>query len=211
MFQLSEQQIDIIYGRLQKEGLSNRKLEQDLFDHFCCYMEERIEHGVDFENAYDEAVAAIYPNGAKEIEFELYFIMTFNKQLSMKRLIFFLGFLAAFLLSTGTMFKTMYWPGASVILVTGFAMALLTVLASAILLIRFLHNRSLLFWCRSITGLVAVSLISVGFMFKIFHFPGASILYAFGTVTLNFVFLPMLFYHFYKHGFLKTSLHESVE
>lgn len=210
MFQLNEQQIDIICGRLQKEGVTNRKLEQELLDHFCCYIEERMDRGADFEKAYEEATIAISPSGIKEIEFELYFIMDFNKQLSMKRFIFSAGFSAAFLLSTGLMFKTMHWPGAGIILFAGFATLLLTALATVLHLARFLRSRSMSFWFRSVTGLAAIFLISLGFVFRTFHLPGANVMYGLGTIILNFVFLPVFFYHLYKHGFVKANSHETV-
>lgn len=210
MCQLSEQQIDIICSRLRKGGLTNRELEQDLLDHFCCYMEAGMEAGAGFEEAYAAAIAAISPDGVKEIEFELYFIMNFNKQLTMKKLIFLAGFFAAFLLSTGTMFKTMHWPGAVILLFAGFAVLLLTALATGLHLVQFLRNRPRPFWFRSVTGLVAVTLISLGFVFRTFHFPGANIMYGLGTVMLNFIFLPLLFYYFYKHGFVKTAPHETA-
>jgi hypothetical protein len=38
----------------------------------------------------------------------------------MKRAIYLIGFLATFTLSTGFIFKLMHWPGASVMMLTGF-------------------------------------------------------------------------------------------
>lgn len=210
MYRLSEQEVNTVYERLRQEGVSNRKLEEDLLDHFCCFMEERMEQGVHFERAFKEAMYAISPNGLKEIEFELFFIMNFNKQLTMKRVIFSTGFLAAFLLSTGTMFKTMHWPGASALLFLSFATLLLTTLLIGVHMIRFLKNKSASFWFRSISGLSALFLISLGLVFKTFHMPGSNIIYGLGTIILNFVFLPVFFYHIYKHGFAKPGTHEAA-
>lgn len=210
MFQLSEEQADIISSRLREEALNNRELEQDLLDHFCCYIEARMEEGADLETAYAAARSAISPGGLKEIEFELYFIMNFNKQLTMKKLIFLAGFFAAFMLSTGIMFKTMHWPGAVILLFAGFSLLLLSALTTVLHLVQFLRDKPGSFWFRSITGLVSVSLISLGFVFKTFHFPGANIMYSLGTIVLNFIFLPTLFLYFYKHGFVKSGSHENT-
>jgi len=210
MFQLNEAQVDLIYERLQREGLKNRKLEQDLFDHFCCHIEEQMEAGEEFERAYRNAVAAISPQGAKEIEFELFFIMNFNKQVSMKKLIFLAGFTAAFLISTGMMFRTLHWPAAQMVLFSGFAVLLLTVVLHALHAVRFLRRQSGGFWLRTITGLASLGLIALGIMFKTLHFPGANIMYGLGTIILNFLFLPMFFYRIYKHGFVKTAANETV-
>lgn len=210
MYQLSEQETDRVYERLHKEGLKSLRLEQDLFDHFCCYMEERMETAGDFEKAYREATTAIAPNGTQEIEFELFFIMNFKKQMSMKRFIFLAGFAATFLLSTGTMFKTMHWFGANIMLFLGFAVLLLTALVAVVHLVRFLSYQPASFRFRTVTGISAACLISLGFIFKTLHFPGANVMIGLGTIILNFVFLPMFFYHIYKHGFIKTPAHETA-
>jgi hypothetical protein len=210
MYQLNEHQAEMIYDRLRQQGISNRRLEQDLLDHFCCFMEARLEQGADFEQAYEDAVAGISPKGLQEIEFELFFLLNFNKQLTMKKIIFSAGFFAAFLLSSGIMFKTLHWPGATIILFCGFALVLITALLTGLHLFRFLRSKSPAFWFRSVTGLAAVSLISLGFVFKIFHLTGSNILYGLGTIILNFVFLPVLFYHIYKHGLIRFPAQEAA-
>lgn len=210
MYQLSEEHIDIVYERLQREGLKNKRLSQDLFDHYCCYIESRMEEGVDFEQAYQDATSAISPNGTKEIEFELFFIINFNKQVSMKRLIFLSGFIAAFLISTGIMFKTMHWTGSNVLMVTGFAAMLLTAITTTMHLIKYMRNKPGTFWLRSSAGVATLFLVSAGFIFKTFHMPGANVMYGLGTIILNFLFLPMFFYHAYKSGFAKLSTDETV-
>ncbi len=40
----------------------------------------------------------------------------------MKRAVYLIGFLASFTLSTGFIFKIMHWPGASILMLTGFLM-----------------------------------------------------------------------------------------
>jgi len=210
MFQLSEQQTDMIYERLQCEGLKSTRLEQDLFDHFCCYIEAQMKQGADIESAYRSAVEAISPNGAKEIEFELFFIMNFNKQLTMKKFIFLTGFLATFLLSTGIMFKTLHWFASNILLFTGFAMLLITMAALAIHAGSFLRNQSTAFWLRTVTGIASLALIALGFIFRILQMPGANIMYGLGTIIMNFIFLPVFFYQIYKYGFVKTDTNETV-
>ncbi len=210
MYQLSEEHIDIVYERLECEGLKSKKLAQDLLDHYCCYIESRMEEGVNFEQAYRDAVSAISPNGTKEIEFELFFIIKFNKQVSMKKLIFLSGFISAFLISTGIMFKTLHWPGANVLMVTGFAAMLLTAIITTTHLIKYMRNKPGTFWLRSGAGVAALFLISAGFIFKTFHMPGANVMYTLGTVILNFIFLPMFFYHAYIQGMAKHSTNENV-
>lgn len=47
-------------------------------------------------------------------------------------------------------------------------------------------------------GFLASFLLSTGFMFKIMHWPGASIMMVLGFILLNIGFLPMYFYDKYK-------------
>ena len=51
-----------------------------------------------------------------------------------------------------------------------------------------------------ILGYIAVSLITTGLLFKLQHWPGASIMLVFGIGLLNFGFLPMYFYGRYKQA-----------
>ncbi len=205
MYQLSEQEVDIVYSRLTSQSVRNVKLKEDLLEHYCCYIEELIDEGVDFDTAYKKAEAAISPNGIQEIEFELYFIMNFNKQVSMKKVIFSTGFVSAFLLSSGTMFKTMKWFSANVMLVSGFVLLILTMIMLSVYVFKFLRNKSTSFWVRTMTGVISVALIATGFLFKFFHVPSANVLYGLGTIVFNFAFLPTFFFHIYKHGFAKSN------
>src|ERR1035438_3773147 len=85
--------------------------------------------GNDFETAYNKAFRAITPNGMHEIQEELFFLLTFKKQTNMKRIIYGFGFFAAFLISTGLMFRIMHWPGATILLFLGFTSLLMTMFA----------------------------------------------------------------------------------
>lgn len=208
MNQLSEQHIDIVYERLKKSALRNGKLEEDLLDHYCCHIEDAMSKGAEFETAFEDAAKDIAPNGVKEIEFELFLLINFNKQLSMKKTIFIIGFLSAFLLSSGIMFRTMHWPGANVMLVTSLSLVLITMVTVLLHLFSFTKNQSTLFWFRSITGVVSIMLIASGFLFKMFHMPTAAIQYTLGTLIFNLTFLPMFFYHLYKSGVVRYQVSE---
>lgn len=210
MFRLSDEETEIVYARLQQEGIRNRRLADDLLDHVCCHMEQQMNEGVAFDTAYTHAVKDVYPNGAKEIEFELFFIMNFNKQVSMKKAIFLIGFVSVFLLSSGTMFKTMHWPAASILLFSGFSMLALTMILLGVYVFRFSPMQSSSSRLRTVIGAVSLLLIAVGFIFKTLHMPGANVMYGLGTILLNFIFLPIFFYSIYKNGFSKINTNEAA-
>ena len=163
-----------------------------------------MERGNGFETAYNKAFHAITPNGAHEIQEELFFLLTFKKQTNMKRIIYGSGFLASFLISMGLLFKTMHWPMANMLMFSGFSALIVTSSALLFNAVRYSKRYPAAYNIRVAVGFTAAFLISVGSMFKILHYPTAAIQIATGMTLLNFVFLPMFFYHLYQQS-LTTS------
>lgn len=199
---LTDEQIYLIQERIRAE-VSNTRLSNDLLDHYCCFVEEEMDTGVDFETAYTKAFRAITPNGMQEIQEELFFLLTFKKQMNMKRAIYGLGFLAAFLISFGIMFRTMHWPGAPHMFVWGFASLLAAVVLMLLSSLRRAGNQPGVYNLRIFTGLAAGLLIASGNLFKLHSFPTANMQIVLGMCILNVVFLPMLFYQLYKQAIAK--------
>ena len=90
---LSDEQVDIILQRIINDGVANVSLQNDLLDHYCCFIEADMQPGNNFETAYDKAFQAITPNGMYEIQEELNFLLTIKKQTNMIRVIYGFGFL----------------------------------------------------------------------------------------------------------------------
>lgn len=206
MQQLTDEQVDIILERINLDGNIDPGLQQGLLDHYCCFIEEAMDaRRIDFEAAYQQAFMAITPNGSHEIQEELFFLLTFKKQTNMKRVIYGTGFLAAFLISMGLMFKIFHWPGASGMLFSGFGALIITLTAILANSVRYMKNYAADYKVRVIAGFVAGVLISSGSMFKIMYLPSANIQTMLGMVVLNFVFLPLFFYQLYKQSIAKMS------
>jgi hypothetical protein len=205
MEQLNNDQVTIILDRIIADGVSNNDLQNGLLDHYCCFIEERLATGLDFESAYAIAFQNITPNGMHEIQEELYFILNFNKQTIMKRIIYFFGFLTAFFISTGIVFKNLHWPGNPIVLSTGFILLIFT---AVILLFNSLKHRKSHtsgYNARVIVGFIAALLIAAGNIFRLFEMKGGAILFVLGMGLLNFVFLPMFFYYLYQKAAENTS------
>lgn len=198
MYLLSDEETEVVYERMAREHLHNPGLAAELLDHVCCVMETAMEQGADFEAAYQQACQAVSPNGFREIEEEVFFLLTFHKQLNMKRILFTSGFITTFLLSFGSLFKLMHWPMATYILLTGFAALLLTLAGLGVYSFRMAGTLPASYRIRTAAGLLSGLLLTAGSMFKILHYPGASIMLALGMVILNLIFLPMFFYQLYK-------------
>lgn len=55
-----------------------------------------------------------------------------------------------------------------------------------------------------LSGFIALSLMCIGILFKLFHWPGANILLFCGFLMLAFGFLPLFFYQRYKQYYKKA-------
>jgi hypothetical protein len=202
MKQLTDEQVEIIEQRI-RSGLSHSGLVNDILDHYCCYIEEQMNDSVSFDDAYTMAFQAISPNGVHEIQEELFYLLTFKKQTNMKRITYGLGFLAAFLISTGFMFRIFHWPFAGFLMSWGFGALFTTMLMLVITSIKRVPSLTTMANVRTFAGLAAGLLIASGNLFKLHYWPTANIQMLVGMVVLNVLFLPMLFYHMYQQALLQ--------
>lgn len=200
MYQLEDNEVALVAQRLGNAKAGNKALFTDLLDHVCCCMEQEMSAGADFESAWKRACETVCPDGIADIEEELFFLLHFNKQLNMKRILFSSGFLSTFLVSTGILFRTLHWPGQNIILFSGFAALLVTMVVLFIYSLRSMSSMSGSYKARIVLGTCSGLLVAVGSMFKILHYPGANILTFTGMLLLNIVFLPMFFYQLYRRS-----------
>lgn len=124
---LSDEQIEYIETNLTFYGVAEGTLKEDLTDHICTYIEQS-EH-TDFETAYKEAIQNFGGHYAmSSIQRQTLFATTLKKQKIRTGILYTIGFIAVFSISTGFIFKIMHWPGASVITLSGFMLLNLVVL-----------------------------------------------------------------------------------
>ena len=202
MIPLSDEQVTIIENRI-RSAISDDSLGNDLLDHYCCFIEEQMSNGKSFNDAYDMAFQAISPNGIQEIQEELFFLLTFKKQTNMKRITYGLGFLAAFLISSGIMFRIFHWPFAGFLMSWGFGALFTTMLLLIYSSVKRMPSLPAFVNLRTFAGLIAGLLIASGNLFKLHYWPTANIQMLVGMVVLNVLFLPMLFYHMYQQALIQ--------
>jgi len=100
------------------------------------------------------------------------------------------GFLAGFLFIAGTLFKIQHWPGAGVILVVSYLIAALLFIP-ALLFNRLGVTENRHKWNAYITGASGLILYLSGMIFKIQHWPLATVLMVIGIILLGAVAFPM--------------------
>lgn len=110
--------IELIRNDLRSRGIRMQQLEDDLVDHICCALEES-GHGT-FEAAYHRILSSFGENGLLKIQYQI--ISNSKNEVAMKKIMYSLGFVATFLITTGLLFKVQHWPGAAIMLTLGIAL-----------------------------------------------------------------------------------------
>mgnify|MGYP001798781603 CR=1 FL=1 len=104
--ELTHQQLQYIKGRLSDEGLHFNPLEEELLDHLCCAVEEKMASGTDFYVACEEAISAFGKDGIQKLQLQTIRLINQKSQrmkiISLATIIFFGGLLTNQLLQSPT-------------------------------------------------------------------------------------------------------------
>ena len=122
----------------------------------------------------------------------------------MKKSLYLIGLLSTIFTFLGSFFKIMHWQGASVMIIMGafsFAFSFIPLL----IFIKF-KEVSLLFdnFIYSI-GITLGTILMVGFIFKLMHWPWATVLMLSSVLIFNFVYIPLHFISRFKREELKFN------
>lgn len=91
---VTDDQLFQIQGFLMSEGVSRVSLRDDLADHFCCVIEDCMEEEkLSFDEAFSVACGRIAPDGTKEIEEDLHYLLTIKKKIMLRKIVFLFGFI----------------------------------------------------------------------------------------------------------------------
>jgi hypothetical protein len=115
--ELTSEQVAWISEDIRKKGMTMNGLADSLIDHICCSIEN--DPCSCFHEAYSRALAAFGSGGLEKIQEEFILLLILKKEVTMKKTMYVLGYTAAFLITTGLLFKLQQWPGAAVMLTTG--------------------------------------------------------------------------------------------
>ena len=195
MAELTEFQVDLIDAYIKENGVAQNELQEDLLDHLCTSVETQLQQGKSFEEAFQHTITLFGPGGLKQVQTETFELLT-EMNVTMKKVTFGFGLTSTFLLLAGTIFKLMHWPGANVMFMLG-AVILALIYLPLILAHKLKespNNEAIL----HISGFVGLAFTTVGSLFKIMHWPGASIMLLVGLGTLAFLYVPIYFYKRYQ-------------
>ena len=173
MPELSLNHIDQISRDISRQEITFSHLLEDLIDHVCCDVENEMQTGLNFSEAYQRVKQKMGSRRLKEIQEEtLYAVDT--KYRYMKNTMKISGVIGTIMLGFAAMFKIQHWPWAGVLMTLGAMILAFVFLPSALgVLWKETHNRNRLFLFISafLTGACFIA----GILFKIQHWPGAGL------------------------------------
>ena len=122
----------------------------------------------------------------------------------MKKTIYFIALITTFLIVSGSLFKIMHWPGAAVMIILGsFSFAFLFI--PLIILKKFKEESFSKDQIIYSIGIILGTVLGLGFIFKIMHWPMATILMLSSIILFNFLYVPAYFVSRYNRDELRYS------
>jgi hypothetical protein len=190
MPELSLQHIDQISRDISREEISFSHLLEDLIDHVCCDVENEMQNGLSFSEAYRNVRQKMGSRRLKEIQKEtLYAVDT--KYRYMKNTMKISGVAGTVMFGFAALFKIQHWPLAGVLMTLGALILAFIFLPSALsVLWKETHNRKRLFLVSS--AFAAGMLFIFGTLFKVQHWPFAGALLTLAALFGILFFIPAL-------------------
>lgn len=190
MPELSLHHIDQISRDISRQEIVFSHLLHDLVDHICCDVENEMQCGLNFSEAYSKVKQKMGPRRLKEIQEEtLYAVDT--KYRYMKNIMKISGVAGTIMFGFAALFKISHWPGAGILMTLGALILAFVFLPSALgVLWKETHSRKRLF--LFISTFFSGMLYIFGILFKIQHWPGAGWVITIATLVTAFLFIPSL-------------------
>lgn len=204
MSKLTDGQRAHIRNFLRDQGLTFEPLAEELLDHMASDIEERMDSGLTFENAWLETRNEIPQHHLHTLQLET--METINKRFTISRSF---SVAALGLLFTGTIFKVMHLAGASQLLLLSFIAMAAGLLSSTVWGIY--NHKEKKGAGRILSVVVGTMLLMMGYGFKVLHWPGADQLIIFGSLISLCSLLYNTFYVYRSRGMetnLLSYLHE---
>lgn len=204
MYVLTDEQIAFIRNDIRRNGIELEELQLDLLDHICCVIETEHTAENDFEAFYRSILPRFYKRSLREIQEETHLLLTFKNYYAMKKVMFMSGAFSAFTVLIGSLFKIMHWPGAAMLFVIAialFSFVFLPILSVIRIKEQTLTKDKIVITSAAIFG----SAISLAILFKVMHWPFATILWTISLGILFFLFLPIYFFGGIRNPETKTN------
>ena len=193
MPELSFQNIEDITLDIRRQEITFSHLADELIDHLCCDVENEMQHGIGFAEAYSRVKQRMGSRRIKEIQEETLYAVD-SKYRKMKNTMKISGIAGTIMFGFATLFKIQHWPLAGVLMLLGaVTLALIFMPSAMVVLWKETHNRNRLF--LFISGFVTGMLFIVGTLFKIQHWPVAGSILSLSVLTAICFFIPSILFN----------------
>ncbi|MGV6862622.1 MAG: GldL-related protein [Putridiphycobacter sp.] len=204
MYNISNDEIDFILNDIEKRGVVTEDVRDNILDHVCCIIESEMTASVSFETFYRNTIAKFYLKELGEIEEETQLLLTFKNYHAMKRTVKISGIISMILIVLGAILKYLHLPGAGITIVLALAFFSLVFIPLNIVL-KFKDDKAEKNKLILTVGLLSASIVTLGVLFKIMHWPYANILVGISLLIFTFVFIPIYFIVNYRNPETKFS------
>jgi drug/metabolite transporter (DMT)-like permease len=191
MPELSLYNIDQISNDVRKQEITFSHLLDELIDHLCCDVEQEMQNGLDFSEAYRKVKQKMGSGRRfKEIQEETLYVVD-TKYRYMKNTMKISGIAGTVLLGFAALFKIQHWPLAGVMITLGALILAFVFVPSALgVLWKETHStkRLFLFISASLAGILFI----LGTLFKVQHWPLSGFILALAALFVILFFVPAL-------------------
>jgi hypothetical protein len=193
MVRVSDEQVDFILREIEARGVTIEDLQWNLLDHMCCIIENEMSETDNFDQFFQRLLPRFFNDNLREIQEETELLLTFKHFYAMKKTVNISGLLAAIFTLMGSVLKVLHMPGAGISFVLGIAIFSLIFLPLMIAL-KFRDEGSKTDKLVLSFGFLVGIVTSLGFLFKLMHWPGANIMMLSGLIAFTFVYVPIYFF-----------------
>lgn len=199
---LSSDQLNQIRESVSRANITLQTLQEELIDHMCCEVENLMESGYSFGEAFRMLQDQANSKTLQDI-LESTLLLTNKHFAFMKTMLKLSGLFGLSLISTGTLLRILFIPGANVWIVSGFVLLTFLFLPSAVFLDYTLATQKKLF--QRISLLLGSMALCNGILFKVMQWTGANVLINLGFLLLLVLVLPLVFSTHVKSSHSKTE------
>ena len=203
---ISKEQINFISATIDENGITIPTLKDDLIDHLCCVVESKMENGILFENALQDALREVAPHGLEAIQNQTLYLLNSPNKIFMRKIIFLIGFMSAIAVSIGWLFVTLSWPGGRELFNSGFlGLLMLFIPMMAVYRYKIFRPKAVSDKLRIVLGSASGFIIGLSLIFKVLHLQGADQMLVTGVLMFTFGFLPFLFFNLYRKSATRAA------
>ncbi len=193
MYCITDEQIEYILSDIRRNGVDTEDLQLNLLDHICCIIEQELKVDDDFERFYHATVKRFYRRELREIEEETINLLTYKNFYAMRKVLIACGAFSVFAFISGSVFKFMYWQGASALLTLGIGSFSLLFLP-LLFLLKAREAKAASDKFVAALGCAVGAMFSIAILFIVQHWPGANMLLFSSIAIAAFVLLPAYFF-----------------